>query len=386
MVLKNRFLIFIFLAVAGGVASAAPPLPLPQHVTGNFYNPAQSGYGVNVEVLDEARAIVYWHVYDHAGNPMSLYMEGRIDDNRIHGSAYAPRGMRFGEFNRSSLQVPFWGELELVFQSCARATMKYSSPNGFGAGEIPLQRLGFTAQCRGGHLLPAGSLKGFIEYGFGNEAKGVVDGMVMPDASLWATVAPVRELYSYDYKIDTSTHILVAPQASGTPDRVLSFADLLPNGFLCELTPDGCGNRSPQSVALEFTPSPDGMTASLPSDGTALRVTVGTSLPSSDTLRGVFHFDPEDRVPGGFQMVMGDDGSLCVRAYGTTDCVYSGTFERVGYEPHTFELQRTSGGKPYRGVIIVDFQEIFIGPAHLRFIGTNGDTGLAINARFDFRS
>jgi hypothetical protein len=375
---------FAPLLLAAYAASTATAAPLPPYASGNFYDPQHSGHGVNVEVIDDERAIVYWSVYDHEGDPMPLYMEGRIEDNHIRGTAYAPHGMRFGEFDRGRLQVPVWGELELTFQSCARATLKYSSSTGFGTGEIPLQRLALNAWCRGGHLLPAGELHGRIHYGY--DAVGVVDGLVMPDGSLWATAPTVHEPDNYGFAIDTSTRALVAPQASGTPERVLSEARLLPNGFLCEISGTDCSAEEAEGVLLEFQPSLGGMTANVPSDGAMLSVALGTFLPGYDRLRGIFEFDADGRAPGRWQMVIGANGDLCVRVFRTTDCLYTGSIVRTGDEPYTFELRRAGRERVFRGVIVVDFEQVFIGPYRLRFIGSDGETGLAINARAELRS
>lgn len=115
---------------------------LPPGISGAWYNPEQSGHGLSVEILDNERALAFWYVYDPQGNPVHLYLDGRIEGRRIEATAYAPRGMRFGSFRREDLNMPVWGEVALDFSSCDRGLLQWDSDlPGYGSGSSEIRRL-----------------------------------------------------------------------------------------------------------------------------------------------------------------------------------------------------------------------------------------------------
>lgn len=133
-------------------------------VTGAWYNPEQSGHGITIEVLSPQNAIVFWYVYDAAGNPYNLYVEGTIIDNRIEGRAYAPRGMRFGVFDSSELEAPEWGEIRIEFSGCNSAVMHWASTLAeFGEGTTPLNRLTSIQGLGCSTASGGGALKGLYD-------------------------------------------------------------------------------------------------------------------------------------------------------------------------------------------------------------------------------
>ncbi len=115
---------------------------LPPGISGAWYNPAQSGHGLSVEILDNERALAFWYVYDTEGNPVHLYLDGRIEGRRIEATAYAPRGMRFGSFRNADLRMPVWGEVALDFSSCDQGLLQWDSDlPGYGSGSSEIRRL-----------------------------------------------------------------------------------------------------------------------------------------------------------------------------------------------------------------------------------------------------
>ncbi len=115
---------------------------LPPGISGAWYNPQQSGHGLSIEILDDKRALAFWYVYDPQGNPVHLYLDGRIEGRRIEATAYAPRGMRFGSFRREDLELPVWGEVALDFSSCDKALLQWDSDRPeYGSGSSEVQRL-----------------------------------------------------------------------------------------------------------------------------------------------------------------------------------------------------------------------------------------------------
>ncbi|MEJ8567214.1 hypothetical protein [Elongatibacter sediminis] len=112
-------------------------------VSGNWYGPDQSGHGVQIEVIDEHRAVVAWYVYDADGNLLWLFGTGDIDGDSIHvtlemfsGGAFPPA------FDPAMVQTEVWGEMTLTFQDCENGQMSWTPVMaGFSAGSMALVRL-----------------------------------------------------------------------------------------------------------------------------------------------------------------------------------------------------------------------------------------------------
>jgi hypothetical protein len=125
---------------------------LPPGISGAWYNPEQSGHGLSIDVISRDTAIVSWAAMDLDGNPFNLYIQARIDGESLAGRALAPRGLRFGEWDRADLQVPDWGEVRIDFSDCNRATLSWTPDGtagaGFPAGSMPLRRLTQLAGVR----------------------------------------------------------------------------------------------------------------------------------------------------------------------------------------------------------------------------------------------
>lgn len=136
-------LIAITLATIG--LHAAADAAVPSGISGTWYNAAQNGHGVSIEILDDRRAIAFWYVYDAHGQPVHLYIDGRIEGRTIRGTAYRPSGMRFGQFDPATLNVDIWGQVDLDVLSCQNLRMRYRgngpAGSGYGDGEIALARL-----------------------------------------------------------------------------------------------------------------------------------------------------------------------------------------------------------------------------------------------------
>lgn len=126
------------LALSLQTASAA----LPGGISGHWYNPEQPGHGVTLLLVRPDFAQAVWHVYDPEGNPLTLVIEGEVSGHGMHGPVYAPRGMRFGEFDPNDNQVTVWGEAAIEFSSCSRAELSWdASDSAYGEGSMELHRL-----------------------------------------------------------------------------------------------------------------------------------------------------------------------------------------------------------------------------------------------------
>lgn len=185
----NRYLVAVLATFSPAVFAG-----LPTGLSGAWYNPAQSGHGVHLEMLSGESAAGTWSVFDHAGNPLTLYFEASVENGRLVADAYAPRGMKFGSFDRTQFTVPRWGTLEFEFADCDHGTLSYDGdgPAGasFGVGAIPLQRLTRIAGTACSFDVLAGQSVVGVYEGHWEPAFDDVDDLeaaVDPEGRLWAT-------------------------------------------------------------------------------------------------------------------------------------------------------------------------------------------------------
>ena len=103
--------------------------------TGSWYDPQQSGQGVNLEVLG-GQLVAYWFVFDDAGNPQTIYGVGPISGNQATVTGARSLGGKFPpNFVEADVKQTAWGQLNFTFDSCHAGTMTWTtSVAGFGSG------------------------------------------------------------------------------------------------------------------------------------------------------------------------------------------------------------------------------------------------------------
>ncbi|MCB1581680.1 MAG: hypothetical protein R3E90_08980 [Marinicella sp.] len=130
----------------GAEKSQTPPAGL----TGNWYNPNQSGHGFMIEVLPDNRVLLSWYTYNLRGDPVWLLGVGNwnSNDNSISINMNFSYGMAFGYFIPSDLNTEYWGNVTVRFNDCNSASVSYSSSyvdfytgQMYGNGSFPFSRL-----------------------------------------------------------------------------------------------------------------------------------------------------------------------------------------------------------------------------------------------------
>jgi hypothetical protein len=120
-----------------------PPVPEQALLSGSWYDPTHNGEGLNLEMLADGRALVYWFSYDKQGNRrwffgIGEYREGKLvfdDMQTSSGGIFGP------DFDPDSVEFKSWGTLEMEL-TCNEGTVSYSSSeDGFGSGELNVVRL-----------------------------------------------------------------------------------------------------------------------------------------------------------------------------------------------------------------------------------------------------
>jgi acid phosphatase len=114
------------------------------NITGSWYDPAQSGHGINVEVLGD-RLFATWYVYNDNGDQAWVYGVGPIVGNQATMTAYRGLGGFFPPlFQHTQVVQQNWGTMTFTFSSCAAGEMEWTTtiPGfGTGSGTLPLSRL-----------------------------------------------------------------------------------------------------------------------------------------------------------------------------------------------------------------------------------------------------
>jgi hypothetical protein len=137
--------------------------------SGSWYDPATSGEGLIVEVLDDQRAVLAWYSYPapgEAGEQTWLIGLGRISADGIHAAEmYQYSGARFGAgFDPADIDGRLWGEMTFWSAgnactgdgaaSIGRGRLRFAGPPGYGRGERELAQLSQIG-VRCGATMPA---------------------------------------------------------------------------------------------------------------------------------------------------------------------------------------------------------------------------------------
>ena len=138
----SRALMLIAFA-APALAQTGDPFGPRGDFSGSWYNPAQSGHGLNIEMLDRGRAVVVWYTFDANGAPMWLFGLGRFEGPQLHATLARSEGGRFPPlFDPATISTRPWGEVQIDFADCDKGTLQWTpSASGFSAGSMPLTRL-----------------------------------------------------------------------------------------------------------------------------------------------------------------------------------------------------------------------------------------------------
>ncbi len=112
-----------------------------------WYNPEQSGHGINVYVLENNRILVIWYVYDNNGNPLWLLGQGdyngasaNLTVSQFNGASFPPN------FNSADIISQDWGTFTLSFTGCDNGLFAWNplDSTNFSAGQLPIKRLNNT--------------------------------------------------------------------------------------------------------------------------------------------------------------------------------------------------------------------------------------------------
>ncbi|HET7844842.1 MAG TPA: PQQ-dependent sugar dehydrogenase [Xanthomonadales bacterium] len=117
-------------------------VPIGAGFTGTWFDPAQSGHGLFVEVLPNDAMVVSWFTFRPEGGQAWFLGSGDIQGDRAVIEAVYPQGGRFiPNFDPNQVTRPNWGRLTITFSDCNNGRVDYESVQGFGTGSMRLTRL-----------------------------------------------------------------------------------------------------------------------------------------------------------------------------------------------------------------------------------------------------
>jgi hypothetical protein len=133
------------------VAEAIPTVAIPASAvaigsgfTGAWFDPAQSGHGLFIEVLPSNRFYAAWFAFDPSGSSQAWFAGvGTYSGNTATITAVEqPAGGRWiPNFDPSQVVVNQWGTLAFTFTDCNHGKVDFNSVLGYGAGSMNLTRL-----------------------------------------------------------------------------------------------------------------------------------------------------------------------------------------------------------------------------------------------------
>ena len=112
-------------------------------ITGAWFDPAQSGHGILVEVLPGNRFLAVWMTFSPTGAQAWFTGVGTYSGNvaTIENVDQPRAGRWIPNFDASRIVHEPWGRLTFTFVDCNRGRVDFSSVAGYGEGSMELIRL-----------------------------------------------------------------------------------------------------------------------------------------------------------------------------------------------------------------------------------------------------
>ncbi len=143
------------MGMSGSITVNAPAatFAISPGIAGTWYNPAQSGQGFNIEVLQNNVFVGFWYAFDSSGNNLWLTGLGTTSGNTVTLSMQGGKGGFFPpNFDPTKITRPQWGSLTFTFSDCNTGTVSWTplDTTNFSSGSMPIKRLtsvdGMTCQ------------------------------------------------------------------------------------------------------------------------------------------------------------------------------------------------------------------------------------------------
>lgn len=110
----------------------------------SWYDPEQSGHGIQLQIYSGTNAWLCWYTFDNMGVPVWLCGIGVIANNLIRFlDVFVLEGGQFPpDFDPDAVTMHSWGQIFIEFDSCNTGHMEWTTTDQrFQDGEMPLVRL-----------------------------------------------------------------------------------------------------------------------------------------------------------------------------------------------------------------------------------------------------
>lgn len=120
-------------------------VPITPGFSGTWYDPAQSGHGIFIEVLANNQFLAWWFTFSSDGQQAWFGNVGTIDPATNTGTLNAVQtegGRWIPNFDPANVTQAPWGTLTFSFTDCDHGRVDFdSSVAGYGTGHMDLSRL-----------------------------------------------------------------------------------------------------------------------------------------------------------------------------------------------------------------------------------------------------
>ena len=126
------------------VKDASSSIAIGPGFTGHWYDPAQSGHGIFVEILPENRFLAWWFAFNPEGTQQSWF--GGVgtyagDTATIPEVQIATGGKWIPNFDPSKVVRTHWGSVTFKFSDCNTGRVDFNAQLGYGTNGMNLTRL-----------------------------------------------------------------------------------------------------------------------------------------------------------------------------------------------------------------------------------------------------
>lgn len=127
----------------------AAPFAIGPGMTGNWYDPHQSGHGFSLEVQPDGRLLAEWFTFAPQGGPTWILAIGPINGDTAvldASQAVGPGGLFPPNFDPTQIHNQPWGTLTFRFTDCTSGEVSWQpTAAGYAAGSMSIKRLTLPA-------------------------------------------------------------------------------------------------------------------------------------------------------------------------------------------------------------------------------------------------
>jgi hypothetical protein len=133
------------LPASGADGVAASTGAIGPGFTGSWFDPAESGHGLFIQVLPDNRFLAAWLTFSPAGAQAWLFGDGSYSGNTATLTLVEqPSGGQWIPLFNGVSHVR-WGTLTFTFTDCHNGRVDFNSTAGYGTGSMALTRLTLPA-------------------------------------------------------------------------------------------------------------------------------------------------------------------------------------------------------------------------------------------------